>query len=331
MDEITQQIDVKPGNVFDTLQEMINGFLAILPNLVIGIILLIIFYFLARLVRTLIRRSTRNRESANVGIVFGRLAFGGMILLGFLIAATVVMPNLAPADIIGALGIGGVAIGFAFRDILQNLLAGILILLREPFRIGDQIVSGDFEGTVEEIEMRATILKTYDGRRVVIPNGDIYTRAVVVNTAHEKRRSQYDVGIGYGDNIDEAKTAMGKAMADVEGVLSDPEPEVLTVALDSSTVNLRARWWTEPDRANVIHTFDRVVTSIKNALDDAAIDMPYNTQVVLWHDQTEETDGDRTRQREGWPVGEQAPKARWQLLKQEQNTNGVVQNQSGNS
>lgn len=326
MNDINQQIDIKPGNIFDTLQGMINGFLAILPNLVIGIVVLILFYFLAKFVRSLIRRSTKDRESANVGLVMGRLAFGGMLLLGTLIAATIVMPTLSPGDIVSALGIGGVAIGFAFRDILQNLLAGILILLREPFRIGDQIISGDHEGTVEDIEMRATILKTYDGRRVVIPNGDIYTRAVVVNTAHDKRRSQYDVGIGYGDDIEKAKEAMRNAMSEVEGVVSDPAPEVLTMELASSTVNLRARWWTKPERADVIHTADRVITAIKQALDDAAIDMPYNTQVVLWHDQTEETDGDRTRQREGWPAGENAPKARWQVLDGNLKSNGVVQN-----
>lgn len=312
MDDITDQVNVNTGTVLDTVQGMINGFLSILPNLIIGIVVLILFYFIAQLIRAAIQRTTEKRTAANVGLVFGRLAFGLTLLLGFLVAATIVLPNLKPADIIGSLGIGGVAIGFAFRDILQNLLAGILILLREPFRIGDQIVSGDFEGTVEDIEMRATILKTYDGRRVVIPNGDIYTSAVVVNTAHDKRRSQYDIGIGYADDIGNAKEIILGSLSSVEGVLADPAPEVLTVDLAGSTVNLRARWWTAPQRSDVVHVADNVITSIKQALDKAAIDMPYETQVVLWHDQTEETDGDRTRQREGWPAGDEPPKARWQ-------------------
>ncbi|MCB0060669.1 MAG: mechanosensitive ion channel family protein, partial [Caldilineaceae bacterium] len=230
--------------------------------------------------------------------------------LGLLVALAIVAPSVKPVDILSTLGIGGVAIGFAFRDILQNFLAGLLILLRQPFRIGDQIVVGDYEGTVEEIETRATMIKTYDGRRVVIPNGDIYTSSVVVNTAFEKRRSQYDVGIGYGDDIARAKELMLQAMRQCEGVLSDPVPDVLTVELAGSSVNLRARWWTHSTRSDVVKVSDRVISAIKDDLSAAGIDLPFPTQVVLWHDQTEETDGDRNRQREGWPAGGHPPKAR---------------------
>jgi small conductance mechanosensitive channel len=104
-------------------------------------------------------------------------------------------------DLIQLLGISGVAIGFAFRDILQNFLAGILILLTEPFQIDDQIVFKGFEGTVENIETRATTIRTYDGRRIVIPNSELFTNSVTVNTAFDNRRLEYDVGIGYGDDI----------------------------------------------------------------------------------------------------------------------------------
>lgn len=222
----------------------------------------------------------------------------------------IIAPSVNPAKLLTSLGIGGVALGFAFKDILQNLMAGLLILLREPFRIGDQIISGDYEGTVESIETRATMIKTYDGRRVVIPNSQIYTSPVVVNTAFENQRSEYDIGIGYGDDLREAKRVILNAVQEVDGVLSDPAPEVLVVELAGATVNLRARWWTAPDRSSVVHVSDEVIARAKEALDDANIDMPYPTQVVLFHDQTEETDGDRTRQREGWPAGNHPPAAR---------------------
>ena len=94
----------------------------------------------------------------------------------------IAIPSFQPAQLIQLLGISGVAIGFAFLDILQNFLAGILILLTEPFRLGDQIVVGGYEGTVEEIETRATSIRTYDGRRVVIPNSNLFTESVTVNT-----------------------------------------------------------------------------------------------------------------------------------------------------
>jgi small conductance mechanosensitive channel len=100
---------------------------------------------------------------------------------------------------------GGVVTGFAFKDILQNWLAGLPILLGRPFSIGDQIVVDGFEGTVERIDTRSTDIRTYDGRWVLIPNSEVYTGAVVVNTAFDKRRSENDVGVGYGDRIAEAR------------------------------------------------------------------------------------------------------------------------------
>jgi small-conductance mechanosensitive channel len=205
-----------------------------------------------------------------------------------------------------------VAIGFAFRDILQNFLAGILILLTEPFRIDDQIVFGEFEGTVEDIQTRATTIRTYDGRRVVIPNGMLFTNAVTVNTAFARRRLEYDVGIGYGDDIAEAKQLILEAIASVEDVLTDPAPDVLMQDLADNSVVLRARWWIEPPRrAEALDYRDRVLTAIKYAFDKHGVDMPFPTQVVLFHDQSEETDGDRHSQREGWPAGTQTvPKPR---------------------
>ncbi|MEZ4681242.1 MAG: mechanosensitive ion channel family protein [Caldilineaceae bacterium] len=262
-------IQCRSSNIIETINAMINGFLALLPNLVIALVILIIFYFLGKALRGLIGRATTNRSSANLGLVLGRLTQWLTLLLGLLVALAIVAPSVQPVDILSTLGIGGVAIGFAFRDILQNFLAGLLILLRQPFRIGDQIVVGDYEGTVEEIETRATMIKTYDGRRVVIPNGDIYTSSVVVNTAYETRRSQYDVGIGYGDDIAQAKQIMLHAMQTCEGVAADPAPDVLTAELAGASVNLRARWWTHSSRADVVKVSDRVITAIKNDLSDA--------------------------------------------------------------
>ncbi|MEX5538851.1 mechanosensitive ion channel domain-containing protein, partial [Pseudomonas syringae] len=87
----------------------------------------------------------------------------------------IAIPGFTPGQLMSALGIGSVAIGFAFKDIFQNLLSGILILLSEPFRIGDAIVCNGLEGTVEDIQIRATTLRSYDGRRLVIPNATVYT------------------------------------------------------------------------------------------------------------------------------------------------------------
>ncbi|PSB51119.1 mechanosensitive ion channel protein MscS, partial [Chroococcidiopsis cubana CCALA 043] len=245
--------------------------------------------------------------------VLGRLAQGAVILLGLFVALSIVVPTFRAGDLVQLLGISGVAIGFAFRDILQNFLAGILILLTEPFKIEDQIVFKDFEGTVENIETRATTIRTYDGRRIVIPNSELFTNSVTVNTAFDARRIEYDVGIGYGDDVNEAKRLMLEAIYGVDDVLRDPAADVLVLELAESSVNIRARWWIKPPRRiDDLNSRDKVISAIKQKLYvENGIDLPYPTRQILFHDQTEETDGDRTRQREGWPAGSnEVPKPR---------------------
>jgi small conductance mechanosensitive channel len=302
------------STAWDKVQGMINGFIALLPNIVLAIIVFAIFFFVARSIKQVVRRLTRNRRQArNLGMVLGRLAQGTTILVGLFISLTIVIPTLRAGDLVQLLGISGVAIGFAFRDILQNFLSGILILLTEPFQIDDQIVFKNFEGTVENIETRATTIRTYDGRRIVIPNSELFTNSVQVNTAFDHRRIEYDVGIGYGDDIDRAKELMLEAIHSVDSILKDPEPDVLVVELAESSVNIRARWWIKPPRRiDYLVSRDEVISAIVQKLYvENGIDLPYPTRQILFHDQTEETDGDRSRQREGWPAGKsEVPKTR---------------------
>ncbi|HEY9604305.1 MAG TPA: mechanosensitive ion channel family protein [Allocoleopsis sp.] len=295
------------------VQAMLDGAIVMLPNLVLAVVVFFIFYLVARAFKSLVRRLTRrHRQARSLGLVLGRLSQGIIILIGLFIALSIVIPSFKAGDLIQLLGISGVAIGFAFRDILQNFLAGILILLTEPFKIDDQIIFKEFEGTVENIQTRATTIRTYDGRRIVIPNSDLFTNSVTVNTAFEHRRLEYDVGIGYSDDIDRAKELILDAIASVDKVLKNPPPEVLVMELAGSTVNIRARWWvTPPRKADALDSRDKVLSAIKKKLTANGIDLPFPTQQILFHDQTEETDGDRTRQREGWPAGNQeVPKPR---------------------
>jgi small-conductance mechanosensitive channel len=295
------------------IQAMIDGVIVMLPNLVLAAIVFALFFAAASTLKSLVKRLTRRyRHARNLGMVLGRLSQGVVILIGLFVALSIVIPSFKAGDLIQLLGISGVAIGFAFRDILQNFLAGILILLTEPFRIDDQIVFKGFEGTVESIETRATTIRTYDGRRIVIPNSELFTNSVMVNTAFENRRLEYDVGIGYGDDIDLAKQLILEALRSVDGVLSEPAPDVLVMELAESTVDIRVRWWISPPRrADALDARDRVLTAIKKKLTANGIDLPFPTQQILFHDQTEETDGIRSRQREGWPAGNrEVPKPR---------------------
>jgi small conductance mechanosensitive channel len=276
------------SHAIDQIENMIDGFVTSLPNLALAILVFVVFYFLARPVKLSISRIVvRTGRQANLGIVLGRLAQWTIWLLGLLLGVVIVFPDISPAQLFELLGLGSVALGFAFRDILQNFFAGLLLLTTEPFKIGDQIIVDNFEGTVENIETRATTMRTYDGRRVVIPNTQMFTSPVTVNTAFERRRVEYDVGIGYGENIGEAKKVILEVVGRVEGVLQDPPPQVIVVGLGDFTVILRVRWWIKPSlRTEMIDSRDHVLGIIKQELEQRGIDMPFPTQQVLLYDQT---------------------------------------------
>ena len=299
-----QQIDLDPGAAIARVDGWIDAGIRALPNILVAIVLIAIVTGVAIVLSRVIRNRVASRGREDLGRMLAGLVKWALIIGGVLLGLTIVLPTLHPGDLVAGLGVGSVAIGFAFKDILQNWLSGLLILLRQPFQVGDQIVIGEYEGTVERIETRSTIVRTYDAQRAVIPNGQVYTSALKVKTANETRRSQYDIGIGYGDGIDEAIAVLTKAMRGTEGVEASPAPECLVWDLSASWVTLRMRWWTKSDRASEVHAWSRVLRSAKLALDEAGIDMPYDTQVQLFHDQTEATDGRRGAQREGWPSEE---------------------------
>ena len=289
------------------VQDMVSSLVQALPQITLALVVFGLFYFVANWVKAGVKRLAQAAELApGAEMVLGRLTRWLVVTIGLLIGLTIAIDSFEPGQLIQLLGIGSVAIGFAFHDILQNFLAGILLLLTEPFKIGDQIIVNEFEGTVENVETRATTIKTYDGRRVVIPNANLFTESVIVNTAFPVRRTEYRVGIGYGDDIAEAMRLMLEVIRRVDGVLEDPAPDVLVAELGDFSVNIRARWWSDSVRSNVLRIQSDVVTGIKETLLAHGIDLPFPTQQVLFHDQTEESDGDRTRQREGWPAGQGA-------------------------
>ena len=290
------------GQAVGQLQDMVDGFFEALPLVAVAVVVFLLFWLIAAGVRRLVHRVTPGPRNSSIGIVLGRLAYAVLLIFGVFVGLTIVIPSLTFSSIVAGLGIGGVAFAFAFQDTFQNLLAGILILLREPFREGDEITSGQYTGTVEAIETRATFIRTYDGQRVIIPNSQIYSDPVSVITAYDMIRSQYDVGIGYGDDIEEAKRIALETVQGIDGVLEDPGPDVLTWDLAGSSVNLRVRWWSKPTRGGVVTLRDQVLMRVSRALLAAGIDLPFPTQQILFHDQTEATDGDRTAQREGWPA-----------------------------
>jgi small-conductance mechanosensitive channel len=270
------------NEAWNTMHQMTQGFIGSLPRLTLAVILGLLFYIVGRLVGRAMRRASNgdsSRQTLNVAL--GRIAHGTITAIGILIAVATAFPTFSAANVVGALGVGGIAIGFAFKDIFENFLAGVLILITHPFRIGDQIIYDKYEGTVEDIHIRATWLKTYDGRRVVIPNSDLFTRAVTVNTAFGTRRLEYDFRIKQGADVEQVRTIIATILQDTDGVLSDPKAEVVVTAFDESSVNLKARWWSRSRIGDVLIAQDHVLSSVRRALAKAGIGLSSSTAHVI--------------------------------------------------
>lgn len=254
---------------------MLDSFFARLPSFILGIIVFFLFYLLSIVVSRVINQTAR-KYRPNLGVVFARLTGAATILLGFLVAFSVVAPSFQAGDLIKILGISGVAIGFAFQNILQNFLAGLLLLWAEPFRIGDEIKLDSFEGIVEEIQTRATMIKTYDGRRIVIPNADLFTHSVIINTALDTRRWEYELNLKATQDLDELKSRIVETVKAVPGVLADPSPEALVTDLTDvnlSAVKVRVLWWTKaPSQHEMLASHDKVLSAIGQALSEATGD-----------------------------------------------------------
>lgn len=295
------KIDI--NNAWRQVQTIGNDVITLLPNLILGAVILLITWLLARYAAKFARSlSKRAGQGANVGLLLGRLAMYVVGIFGFLVALSTVFPSFKARDLIQVLGIGGVAVGFAFKDIFQNFLAGVIILVSRPFRIGDQIAVKGYEGTVEDIQTRATMIRTYDNQRIVIPNSTVFTQEVKVITAFDNRRAEIEFSIDYGVDLALAKETILNVVRSTEGVDETPAPDVLTMNFGDAGVTLRLRYWVSPAKANILTVRDRVMTSIKASLDAAGVAFPKQTVVVQRG--ASETEGGAASSTEDWASGD---------------------------
>jgi small conductance mechanosensitive channel len=262
------------NKLVEAARHMLDTFVGRLPALVLAIGVFLAFYSLSHPAARAIQQAVLKRRQ-NLGLVLARLTSGATILFGLLVAISIVAPSFQASDLIKILGIGGVAIGFAFQNILQNFLAGLLLLWAEPFRVGDEIKVDAFEGRVEEIQPRATIIKTYDERLVVIPNADLFTHSVIVNTAMGSRRWQYDLEVKKVQELHKIKERILNAVRGVSEVLADPKPEALVVDATPDSAKIRILWSTHDSHQHqMLGSYDKVLTAVIDALDDRRAENP---------------------------------------------------------
>lgn len=264
------------GTLRDQLQDMGTGFIEALPSIAIALVILFVTWIVARFAvrisdmivgRTEIRASLKNLIDTLVKL--------GIWLIGLFIAAVVVMPDLTPASLLAGLGIGAVAIGFAFQDIFENFLAGVLIMVREKMRIGDIIECEGITGKVEHITLRETHVRKLSGELTVVPNSIMFKNPVEIFTDVDQRRHEVVVGVSYDTQLDHAADVIRRAVEDVDDVLASKGVDILAQEFNSSSVDFLVRWWAGSTPRAGWESKDKVVRAIKAALDEASIEIPF--------------------------------------------------------
>lgn len=264
---------------------LVGEAIEILPELFLASIVLLLTRYGARLVKKVVRVSAiRFVKSISLQLLFEQIASVSVWVMGVLFASTLVFPSLRLGDIIGLLGLSSVAFGFAFQDIFKNFLAGVLLLLNEPFRVNDQIIVNNYEGTVESIDIRATQIRTYQDERVVIPNAIVFTSPVQVLTHYPARRTDLEIGLGYNTSLPKAREALLSALSQVDGILPTPPLEVDIVGFGESSINFVVRYWTLPQKIHVRRIRSEVVMALKAACDESNLNIPFPIRTLYFPD-----------------------------------------------
>lgn len=216
-------------------------------DIVGAIAILVIGWIVAGWVRLAVRKALTRlpRSDATVTSVVSSLA--RYLVLAVVLIAVLAQFGVQTASILAVLGTAGLAVGLALQGTLSNVAAGFMLLILRPFKIGDYIDAEGTAGTVEEIGLFTTEFVTFDGLYLVVPNGQIWTKAIVNYSRLPTRRLDIAVGISYGDDIEEAQTVLMDLMMGDERVLKEPQPQVMVMALADSSVNLNLRCWATTD------------------------------------------------------------------------------------
>lgn len=267
-------------NYVDTIRDQVQGMwfglVQHLPNFVIALIVLVVTWVFARFAvkiadkiigKTDIRPSLQKLVETCVKIVIW--------LVGLLIAAAVVIPGFTPAGAIAGLGIGAVAIGFAFQDIFENFLAGVLIMLREKMRINDVIEVEGIIGRVENITLRETHIRQLSNELTIIPNSIIFKNPVKILTDEGRARTEVIVGVDYGADLEQSEQVLREAVEGIEGLDMEKGVEVYAIEFGGSSINFKIRFWTGSKPRDGWAARHKAILAIKKALDGAGIGIPF--------------------------------------------------------
>lgn len=265
----------------DTLTGMAAGFIERLPQIGLAVLVLVLTAVLSGLIG---RAAGAGLEKARLRpalvTLFKNLTGIFVWVAGIAIAIVIVFPSVTPAQMVAALGLGSLAVGFAFKDVFENFLAGILILFRKEMRIGDFIECEDVLGKVESVTIRETHIRQPDGQLVIVPNAMLFTNPVWVRTDRKTRRAELVVGVDYDASLPAAADALNKALESCESISKGEGTEVKCIAFGGSSIDFKLLWWTGSSNKEQRASFDEVAFAVKRELDAADIGIPF-PQVTL--------------------------------------------------
>nr|WP_255216069.1 mechanosensitive ion channel family protein [Pseudenhygromyxa sp. WMMC2535] len=263
------------------MTEKLNGWLEtaiqMAPNLLIAaLVLAASIYaarFLSRWVERALLRFTDNSAIAGLLAAVGRV---GVIAGGVFVALDVLHLEKTVTSLLAGLGVVGLALGFAFKDIAANFMSGALLAFRGPFQTGDIIEVDGKIGTVESLQLRRTVLRTFDGLNVILPNREVFEQTIVNYTRTNERRVEVAVGVSYSDPLDEVLEVLPPALEDIEGRDPKREVEVLFTGFGESSIDFVVRLWlARPDQREYLRARSEIVIRTSKALTRAGLTIPF--------------------------------------------------------
>ncbi len=262
--------------LIDRVKGMAEDAVRMLPQLVIALVVLIIAWAIAQVARKIVRRvSDQAGVRPSLGALFVTLAGIFVWIFGILVTMAVLLPGVTAGSLITVLGFGSVAIGFAFKDIFENFLAGVMIMMRKKMRIGDHIECEGLDGRIEQITLRETYLRRPDNQLTIVPNAFLFTKPVRIITDARFRRHEIVVGVAYGTDLDHAAEIISSAVTGSELINRTRPVEVFAREFADSSINFTVRWWSGSRQVEMHKSRDEVVRAIKRALDAAGIEIPF--------------------------------------------------------
>jgi small-conductance mechanosensitive channel len=266
-------------DIQQAFQDWLTSFVEFLPKLVAGIVIFLVTLiasgFIAKWVKKVAKKKISNKEMLQLIFVLTRWS---IVIVGTIFALAQV--NFDVTGFIAGLGVAGFTIGFALQDIAKNFISGMLLLYRQPFNLGDAVTLGDYTGTVKEINIRDTVIETFSGERVILPNQTVFENPILNFTQTAKRRQSLSIGLGYEEDVGNAIKIFLDVIKNVPGVEVEPKPTVRAEGLGDSALILSALYWIDQSKNDYFGVHSNVITAIKEASEKHNIDLPYPVQTI---------------------------------------------------